>query len=157
MDGAFGGTLGETFVAAFAGGGFDGTTTGAAGGAADAASGAGAGIDGNFGGAGTGGKAFVAGAGGGTGGGIALAGRGGAGAAPALDKPVNGRGATVGGRADGATFAPGGDGTLLPAAGSTAGGFGGAGGSLGGMKRVLPRRIKRQSHCSSTRTVREEF
>lgn len=145
MDGPFGGTLGETFVAALASGG------------AEDATGGGAGIEGNFGAAGTGGKGFVAAATGGAGGGMMLAGLGAAGGPPAFDKPVNGRGATVGGRTDGATFAPGGEGTLLPAAGSATGGLGGAGGSLGGMNAVLPRRIKRQSYCSSTLPVGEEF
>jgi hypothetical protein len=69
-----------------------------------------------------------------------------------LEKPVNGFGAT-----DGATFAPAGAGTLLPPALSAVCGFGGLEGSLGGMKRVSPRGIKRRSHCSSTLLVGEEF
>lgn len=60
------------------------------------------------------------------------------------------------GSTDGATL-PAGEGTLLPAALGAVGGFGGAGGSLGGMKGVLPRGIKTQWYCSSTRRIGEEF
>ncbi len=148
MDGAFGSALAVAFVPAFAGGGdecagFAGSGGGAAGG----------GIEGNFGGPGTIGRAFVLGRGGGT----ALAGRSAPGGADGLEKPAKGRGATVGGRADGFPFAPTGAGTLLPSALSAVGAFGGVGGSLGGMKSVSPRRIKRQSYCSSSLRVSEGF
>jgi len=138
-----------TFVLAFAGGGADGVGGAGGGGVA----GAGAGIEGNFGGPGTTGKVFVEGPGGGR----TLAGRDKLGRGGGLGKPVSGRGATVGGRPDGVTFAPAGEGTLLPAGGFAVGGFGGAGGSLGGMKSVLPMGIQGQPHRSSTLRLREEF
>lgn len=155
IDCPFGGVLGVPFVPAFTGGVDEWAGFAGSGGAAGAVAGAGAGIEGNFGGPGTFTVAFVAAPG--RGGGTALAGRDKLGRGGGLGKPVSGRGARVGGRADGVPFAPTGAGTLLPAAFSAVGALGGAGGSLGGMGRVSPKRIKRQLQCSSSLPVREEF
>ena len=151
IDGAFGATLWRALVPVFVGGGAD--ALGAAVGAAAACAGGAAGgaIDGTFGGPGTLGSAFVAGPGGGTT--LAAFGTLGVGG---LDKLAKGRGATGRGRADGVAFTPAGVGTLVPAALSAVGGFGGVGGSLGGMKSGLPTETIRQRHCSSPLRAREE-
>lgn len=113
-------------------GGGDETPAGAAGGVTEFVLAAGGGIEGSFGGPGIAGKAFVGGVAAGEGA-TEPAGFAVAGGAGGFAKPAAGRVGSVAGRAAGPTFGPAGAGVVLPAALLAVGGFGGAGGSLGGM------------------------